>query len=185
MIHMPQTMEKEQTTIILFRGRPGVGKSTVSNALAKERKLPILRKDDIYDSAATYAEDHMVRNKISYDSLFKILESNIYSGTSLILDYPFQKDEEVINLQKWCNERNLHILSILVICSDREVWKQRFNKRSENPAPNQLITDLDELERHYGNLDLKPLEGEIVVDTIESVETILKQLATHMPHLES
>jgi hypothetical protein len=72
-----------------------------------------------------------------------------------------------------------------VICSDREVWKERFNKRSENPAPNQLTTDLDELERHYGDLNLKPLEGEIVVDTVESAESILKQLATHIPHLES
>jgi|GEM_PF-824628 len=181
MTRMPQTMETEQSTIILFRGRPGVGKSTVSNAFAKERKLPIFRKDDIYDSAASYVEDHLVRNKISYDSLFKILESNISSGTRIILDYPFQRDEEVINLQKWCKERNLHLVSILVICSNREVWKVRFNKRSESPAPNQLITDLDELERHYGNLDLKPLEGEITVDTVESVESILKQLGTHMP----
>lgn len=185
MTHMPQIMEKEQTTIILFRGRPGVGKSTVSNAFAKERKLPILRKDDIYDSAASYIEDHVIRNRISYDSLFKILESNISSGTSIILDYPFQRDEEVMNLHKWCEERNLQLVSVLVTCSNREVLKERFNKRSANPAPNQLITDLDELERHYGNLDLKPLEGEIVVDTVESIETVLKQLATHTPHLES
>ncbi len=178
-------MEKKQTTIVLFRGRPGVGKSTVSNAFAREWKLPILRKDDIYDSTAPYVEDHAIRNKISYDSLFKILESNTSSGTSIILDYPFQRDEEVVNLWKWCKEQNLHFVSVLVICSDQELWKERFNKRSENPAPNQLITDLDEMERHYGNLDLKPLEGEIVVDTIESIETILKQLATHMPHLES
>lgn len=174
-------MEKQQTTIILFRGRPGVGKSTVSNTLAKDRKLPILRKDDIYDSAATYIEDHTIRNKISYDSLFKILESNTYSGTSLILDYPFQRDEEVINLEMWCKSHDLHLISVLVICSDREIWKQRFNKRSKNPTPNQLITNLDELEQHYGDLNLKPLENEIVVDTTKSVQTILKQLITHIP----
>ncbi len=180
MAHIPKTMEKQQTTIILFRGRPGVGKSTVSNAFAKERKLPILRKDDIYDSAATYVGDHVVRNKISYDSLFKILESNISSGTSIILDYPFQRDEEVISLQVWCKERNLHLVSVLVTCSDREVWKQRFNKRSQNPSPNQLITDLDQLEQHYGDLHLNPMDGEIVVDTVESVETMLKQLVTRV-----
>lgn len=167
-----------QTTIILFRGRPGVGKSTISNALAREQRLPILRKDDIYDSAAAYVEDHAVRSKISYDSLFKILESNIATGTSLILDYPFQKDEEVLGLTRWCSERGLHLISILVTCSSREVWKSRFHTRSENPAPNQLITDFDELERHYGELNLEPFQGEIVIDTIEPVETILKQLAT-------
>jgi len=174
-------MEKNQSTIILFRGRPGVGKSTISDEFSKERKLPILRKDDIYDSTASYIDDHVVRSKISYDSLFKILESNIFSGTSIILDYAFQKNEEITNFQKWCENRNLHLVSILVICSDREVWKERFNKRSENPAPNQLITDLDELERYYGNLVLEPIEGEIVIDSAESIESILKQLATRVP----
>lgn len=175
-------MKKDQTTIILFRGRPGVGKSTLSNALAKERKLPILRKDDIYDATTIYIEDHTIRNKISYDSLFKILESNISSGTSLILDYPFQRDEEIVNLQEWCKKRDLNLVSILVTCSDREIWKGRFNKRSENPTPNQLITNLDELEKHYGNLYLKPLRNEVVVDTIEPIDVILKQLTTHIPH---
>ena len=123
-------MRKEQTTIILFRGRPGVGKSTVSNAFAKEQKLLILRKDDIYDSTSMHIEDHTVRNRISYDSLFKILESNISSGTSIILDYPFQRDGEITNLQDWCKERNLHLVSILVTCSDRELWKSRLNREN-------------------------------------------------------
>lgn len=175
-------MKKEQAIIILFRGRPGVGKSTISDAFAKERKLPILRKDDIYDAAATYIEDHTVRNKISYDSLFKMLESNMPSGTSLILDYPFQKDEEVINLQKWCEDRGLRLVLILVTCSDRETWKSRFNLRAENPTSNQLITNLDELERHYGSLNLNPLGDEIVIDTVESVEATLKYLASRVPY---
>lgn len=174
-------MKADQTTIILFRGRPGVGKSTVSNAFAKERKLLILRKDDIYDSAAAYLEDHATRNKISYASLFKILKSNISSRTSLILDYPFQRDEEVLNLREWCDKNDLNLVSVLVVCSDRNIWKERFNKRSENPAPNQLIKDLDELERHYGDLNLYPLENEMVVDTIEAIEIIIKQLVTHIP----
>lgn len=169
---------KNQTTIILFRGRPGVGKSTISDAFAEERKLSILRKDDIYDSAANYIEDSTIRNKVSYDSLFKIIDSNKHSGTSIIVDYPFQKDEEVINFKNYCKDRNVSLISVLVICSDRELWKERFNKRTENPAPNQLITDLDELERYYGDLVLKPLENEIVVDTTESIEIILKQLTS-------
>ncbi len=177
-------MKKERTTIILFRGRPGVGKSTISDAFAKERKLPVLRKDDIYDSAAAYIENTTTRNKISYDSLFKILESNTASATSIILDYPFQKEEELRNLKSWCEGKNLHLVSILVTCSDRELWRSRFNIRSENPKPNQLITNLDELGKHYGDLNLKPLEDEIVIDTIESVETILRQLSAEIPKLK-
>ena len=177
-------MQEKQTTVILFRGRPGVGKSTVSNALAKKRKLPILRKDDIYDVAATYVKDHTVRNKISYDSLFKILESNISSGAVILVDYPFQREEEALNLKNWCKEKGLLLVSILVTCSDRLLWQERFNVRSENPTPNQLITNLDELERHYGSLDIKALSGEIIVDTVNSIEKIVSQLTTDIPELK-
>ncbi|CAH1217093.1 hypothetical protein PAECIP111891_04550 [Paenibacillus allorhizoplanae] len=38
--------------IILFRGMAGTGKSTLSRALAKKLQLPVLHKDDIYDSIA-------------------------------------------------------------------------------------------------------------------------------------
>ncbi|MCX6756120.1 MAG: hypothetical protein NTX85_02165 [Candidatus Nomurabacteria bacterium] len=57
-------MQHNQTTVILFRGRPGVGKTTISNAFAIERGIPILRKDDIYDVTALYVNDHTTRNKI-------------------------------------------------------------------------------------------------------------------------
>lgn len=40
--------------VILLRGRPGVGKTTVSNGLQARLHIPIIRKDDIYDAVAGY-----------------------------------------------------------------------------------------------------------------------------------
>ncbi len=169
-------MANNQTTVILFRGRPGVGKTTVSNIFAESRSLLILRKDDIYDVSSAYVNEHQTRNKISYDSMFKILETNSVLGTKFVLDFPFNKTEEINNLYEWCSKFGIKLVSILVICSDRELWESRFDKRSENPLPNQLITNLNDLEKHYGDLNIQPLENEVVVDTVNSVEEIKKQL---------
>lgn len=118
-----------------------------------------------------------MRNKLSYGSLYKILESNTDSGATLLLDYPFQINENVVAFQKWCADHEMALKLVLVTCSDRELWKQRFNKRSESPEPNQLITDFDELEKHYGDLNIEPLERELVIDTVnpleENIETLL------------
>ncbi len=169
-------MDNKKTTIILFRGRQGVGKSVVSSAFSKQENLLVLRKDDIYDASSTYVADLTVRSKIGYDSLFKILESNIDSGTSLLLDYPFQINEDVRHLRKWCEDRGLLLYTVLVTCSDRTIWRNRLSERAKNPTPNQIITDLDELERNYGGLDIMPLENEIVVDTVDSIEIILEKI---------
>ncbi len=184
MAHVPKIMNNQQTTVILFRGRPGVGKTTISNAFATEREIPILRKDDIYDISALYISDHKTRNKISYDSMFKILETNSLFNTQIVLDFPFNKEGEIKNLYDWCNNHNMRLISALVICSDRKIWESRFNKRSENPTPNQLITNLNELEKHYGDLNVTSLKDEIVLDTINSTEDILKQLETHIPKFQ-
>lgn len=63
--------------VIVFRGKAGVGKTTISNEVGKQLNIPIIRKDDIYDSIATYITNHENRNKACYDTLHKILESNI------------------------------------------------------------------------------------------------------------
>ena len=44
--------------VILFRGKAGVGKTTLSNESSKRLNIPVLRKDDIYDAVASYIEEH-------------------------------------------------------------------------------------------------------------------------------
>jgi len=162
--------------IILFRGRPGTGKTTLSNAFAKQIHFPVLRKDDMYDVTSEFVNEHGIRNKISYQTLYKILESNIENNSTFIFDYPFQHPGDLEILRNWCANNGVTLKSILVTCSNEEVWAQRFKERAKNPAPNQLITNFEEFKKLYGTMHLTPEADELFVDTINSLESILAQV---------
>jgi tRNA uridine 5-carbamoylmethylation protein Kti12 len=166
--------------IILFRGRPGVGKTTISDRLSSQLNIPIIRKDDFYDVVAGYNDVHDQRNKVSYGILFRILESNKKMNGRFILDFPFNQEEDMKRFSAWSKDHNYRLTSILCICSNEKIWADRFNTRKANPAPNQLITDFFELKQYYKDLSIKPFEDELVVDTIDELESIIVKVTNYI-----
>ncbi|WP_256865340.1 AAA family ATPase [Paenibacillus sp. 32352] len=166
--------------MILVRGRPGVGKTAISNRLSKHLHLPILRKDDFYDAAALYVKEHEHRNKISYGILFQFLETNSKADGSWILDFPFNRQDEILRFRAWLEERGYLLFSVLCVCRDETVWADRLNQRKRSPLPNQLITDFAELKAYYGDLSILPLPEELVVDTTEPLDLIMEKILTFL-----
>jgi len=165
------------SNVILLRGRAGVGKTTISNELAKSLRIAILRKDDIYDSIVDYIQDHDTRNKLCYQSMYQIMQTNLKCNADLIVDAPFPDIKE---LQQWITRHNGILKPILCICSDEELWARRFNQRKLDPKPNNVITDFDEMKRHYGELSLSPIEDELVLDSIHDIDVLLAQAQKYL-----
>lgn len=166
--------------VILLRGRPGVGKTTVSNSLQARLHVPIIRKDDIYDAVAGYNDSHELRNRMSYDILYNMLETNRLLHGRVILDFPFNRAEDMRRFDERVREQGLSLRPILCVCSDERIWAERFEARKLAPRPNQLITDFEELKRHYGDLSIDPIEGELIVDTVENIGAILERILDYL-----
>ncbi|PWK79679.1 putative kinase [Mucilaginibacter oryzae] len=152
--------------LILFRGRPGTGKTTMSNLLSSKMEVPIIRKDDIYDQLVSLSSNHDLRNKATFDIIYSIIASNIHSSSTLIVDCPFQFEEDITSFRVWCRDRQVRLKTILVTCSDEHIWSERFKERAKNPAPNQLITDFEVFKKRYKIMQLQPDEDELLIDTI-------------------
>ncbi|MCR2805281.1 ATP-binding protein [Paenibacillus soyae] len=60
--------------VILIRGKSGTGKTALSTELSKRLGLPVLRKDDLYDSVADFIPEHGDRNRVSFDILYRFLQ---------------------------------------------------------------------------------------------------------------
>jgi len=159
--------------VIVFRGKAGVGKTTISDAVSQALDIPVIRKDDIYDSLATCVEGHEIRNRACYDVLHKIVETNLSNGLDVIIDAGFHRLEDILQLRNWALEKNATLVSFLCICSDENIWAERFNKRYMDPKPNNLITDFNALKLHYGDLKTGALVGEKILDTIDNIDDLV------------
>ncbi len=151
--------------IILFRGRPASGKTTISKALGLELGYPVIHKDDIYDGLALDIADHGARNNAAHRILYAILESNVHSNAAIILDFPFQNAADFAIIESWCKEYRVILKSILVTCTNEQVWRERLILRSQNPLPNQLIYDFDKLKHRYGSMHVEPAPTELLIDS--------------------
>jgi len=161
--------------VIVFRGKAGVGKTTISTEVGKKLNIQILRKDDIYDSIAGYINDHEMRNRACYDTLYKIIETNISNGIDVIVDAGFHYLSQALQFKTWVLSKNAIFVPLLCVCSDEEIWAERFNRRSINPQPNNLITDFEQLKLHYEELKTEPLENEIILDTVNGIDELVEK----------
>lgn len=164
------------SVIILFRGKSATGKTTLSNELGRRLRLPVLHKDDLYDSIAGHVTEHGSRNRICFDFLYRFLETIIHTNASIVLDFGFNHIRDAVNLKEWIESRGGTLQAFQCICSDDSIWSDRLTKRSVQPLPNQLITNLEQLKQHYQDTNAEQLlDGEIIVDSVQDIESLTNQ----------
>jgi 2-phosphoglycerate kinase len=161
--------------VILFRGKAGVGKSHLSSFVGQALNIAIIRKDDIYDSIAEYVEKHDDRNEICHETINRFLTTNISCGTDVIVDTSCHYINQVLDFKEWVLGQGAGVKSIVCICSDERLWANRFNKRKLDPKPNNLITDFEVLRGHYKNLNTDAIDGELILDTVEDINELIKK----------
>lgn len=155
--------------IIIFIGKAATGKTFITNSLSKKLNIPIIRKDDIYDSLAKYNLEHYINNSATYDILAKIIQTNIDIGNDLIVDISLAHTPYFKQFLSKIHFNNSQLYQFLCICSDKEEWNKRIEKRLVNPLPNQLFKSVQEAEENYNKLDIKPVENEIVIDSKDDI----------------
>jgi len=166
--------------IILFRGRPASGKTTISKALGLRMALPVIHKDDIYDSLSSVIAEHSIRNKAAHDILFSILESNTHANATVILDFPFQNSADFSIIESWCAQHKVILKSVLVTCTNEHLWRERLILRSQHPLPNQLIYDFDELKKRYGSMHVEPHPSELLIDSALLLEDSIRHIIDYV-----
>ena len=104
--------------------------------------------------------DHGLRNRLCFDMLF---------------DFGYNNAEDVRSLRRWVEERDGILKVMHCICSDEAVWAERLDRCSLDPRPNQLITNIAELKRYYLNFDTDPLPEELLLDSVDDKEVLVKK----------
>lgn len=166
--------------LVVFAGAPGVGKSTLARAVARELRAAYLDKDTIKDAALALAREMKLENlgqfagALSYTLLVPLARDSLTVGTAVVVDSPagYRSFQDAIEQLV----RSVRVDFKLVECinTDEPLLRERIERRGAD-LPDHRVRDWDAYQQARERLER--ISGpRTVVDTAESVQTNLHKI---------
>ena len=122
--------------LIVFAGAPGVGKSTLARALARELRAAYLDKDTIKDAALALGRELKIENPmqfagaLSYTLLVPLARDNLTLGTHVVIDSPagYRAFQDAIELLVRSVKVNFRLVEC--ITTDEALLRERIERRA-------------------------------------------------------
>ena len=164
--------------VYIFRGKAATGKTTLVNMLSDRLSIAVIRKDDVVDALkmTETTDKDLVNNKVCYNILYKIIQTNLSLGVDFIIDtIPADKNGAKFFLDR-LDFKNNRVYKFLIDCSDEQEWRRRHEERLKNPLPHQVFKSFEHVTEHYKNADFTPFEHEYIIDTADKAENNFNEI---------
>jgi hypothetical protein len=154
------------TTLVIFSGLPGTGKSTLANRLACELRWPLLRIDDVAGNVPENADYRFWDEKILV--LLNIAAAQVELGVSVIADSVFMGADR-FHAQEIARKHGALFRPVYCFVSDESLWERRVTERSETLADSAVATWERIQHQRQWFAPWQPGTG-LFVDAVEPVE---------------
>ena len=114
------------STLVIFSGLPGTGKSTLANRLARELRWPLLCIDDVIGDVPANAGIPFWDSKVAI--LLDLVNTQLELGLSVIADSVFMNLDR-FHAQELARKYDARFLPIYVFVSEENIWRERVTKR--------------------------------------------------------
>lgn len=163
------------STLVVFSGPPGVGKSTLSYKLANKTGWALLTKDQIERSLE---KSEIINGKAAYDLLLDFANLNLQNGVSVILDAVIGNNDLRDKLIQIAKNTNSIFKVIVCKCSDLISWQKRIENRPE-VVDGWTPADWTEVQRVQTYFE-KWLTPHIEIDAINPIEENFNKIKTYV-----
>jgi predicted kinase len=166
-------------TLLLLKGHPATGKSTLAHALARRLAWPLVDKDAI--------KDHIYQvprgNVLAYEIMWHVVRQQLEVGLSVIVDSPLSYPIAYATGQELAKAHNAHLLVVETALAEGE-WQARLDERLHQPPTHrvagwekmqQLLVDYNASWRYA----IAP-EHHLIVDTSLPTDHLVQTIVDHL-----
>lgn len=155
-----------QTTLVIFSGLPGTGKSTLADKLARELRWPLLRIDDVTGEIPENPTVSFWDSKVAI--LLGLTEAQLELGVSVILDSVFMNRDRN-HAQELARKHQARFRPVYVFVSDENAWKERVTTRSQEMNHKDVAT-WERIQRQRGHFRKWDPDTVLFIDSLKPIE---------------
>ena len=139
--------------LLVLKGLPGSGKSTLGRALAQKLGWALVDKDDIKDIIDGHSDG---AGRLAYEVMFNIARRQLRVGNSAICDSPLTYEELYRQACRLAREEDASLAVVECVCPDVQEWQRRIEGRKELDLPEHHQTDWLRLQEYLASVEGKP-----------------------------
>lgn len=133
-------MSRQRPLLVMLKGHPGTGKTSVGRCLSQMTGWPLLDKDDSRGplSALSDTRPDAALNAMAYDIMFQCTATQLQCRNSCIVDCPLARKELWCKACELAEQHGADVVLVELQPPPDEMWKARLDARHSRMGDNTM-----------------------------------------------